>query len=187
MHFWALVLILGVSGGLLYGCASDTRQIVPEVSERSLLTAFAKIQVVEASDDPLVDHRPQTVDCNDLVGWYAEDEGIEVDTGDCNYLALSAPAVLEAPKGSLVATEISHFDLNAAQPTEAHIAILVAGTVAWQQTLPIPGQAKVHRVDFVLPTDIREGDDVGLHLHNHGQNTYLFHALYVSPPVDDGD
>lgn len=157
-----------------------------ELPEESVLASLLATEVVDAEHDPLRDHRPTTVDCNNILGWYQENDGIEVNTGHCNYLALREAAAIDAPAGSLLRTQISHFDLTAPEPTEAHIAILLGDYVAWQETLKIPADAEVQAIEFSLPFDVHAGDDVGLHLHNHGQNTYLLQMLYVSP-ADDVD
>lgn len=173
-----------LSSALLPSCAAGQDAQPLELRERSILAALLAMEVVADEDDPLKEHRPETVDCNNLVGWYTENDGLEVDTGHCNYLALRESAASGAPKGSLVSTQISHFDLTAPEPTEAHMAILVGDRVVWQKTVPIPADADVYTLEFGLPVDVHKGDDVGFHLHNHGQNTYLLQILYVSPAPD---
>lgn len=159
----------------LMACASEDETT-------SSLVALAPLEdfvPLDERDDPLAKHRPSSVACNDLVGWYLEDEALEVDTGACNYLALGAPAGVSVPKGTRVTTRVSHFDLTANTEATAHMALLVNSTVLWEDTFEVPGPARVLELDFDLPMDVEAGDMVSVHLHNHGQNTYKFQALWA--------
>jgi hypothetical protein len=185
-HWFKDLLALGlVQLALALSCSTEPEPTGPVLRERTVLAPLLAVVPVAAERDPLSEHRPATVECNDIVGFYVENGGIEVNTGKCNYLAVREPAVVAAPKGAWLTTEISHFDLTAPEPTEAHVAVLIGDHVLWQRTIAVPGEAKVYPIEVELPTDVYEGDDVGLHLHNHGQNTYLLQKLYVSPTRGD--
>jgi hypothetical protein len=116
-----------------------------------------------------------------------EGESLEVDSGNCNYLALQEPAAVSAPSGAVVTTEISYFDLTAAEPTQAHIALLLEGDILWETSIDIPADARVLDVAFELPRQVNEGDLLGFHLHNHGQNTYALGQLAVSATLPRGE
>lgn len=148
-----------------------------------VLASLAGLEEVPESEDPLAEHRPESTDCSSIAGWYLEGERLEVDAGRCNYLALVEPALTEAPAGARLLTEISHYDLTAAESGEAHIALLLRDKVFWERTIPIPGEANVYPVDLTLSSDIAVGDRIGIHLHNHGQNTYSFAPLRALVPT----
>jgi hypothetical protein len=164
-------------------CTSNTSGN-PESDDSELvtLTPFTELTPVDAEDDPLARHRPIDVACNNLGGWYLEDGFVEVDTGHCNYLSLSEPAAVSASKGSILRSEISFFDLTADEPATAHLALVLGNTTVWEDELSIPGKAQVIEITAELPFDVQQGDPVILHLHNHGQNTYKFGKVFVSPP-----
>lgn len=145
-----------------------------------LLAPLSELSQVERSADPLSAHRPEVVDCDGLASWYLEAGLLEVDSGRCNYLSLSEPAAVAAPAGARVTMEVSHYDLTAAEPGEAHLALLVRNVVLWETTIPVPSDANVLKISVTLPIDVAKGDPVGFHLHNHGQNTYTFGKVLVS-------
>lgn len=175
-------LIAALVSSLTWSCSASE---LPARSERELgaaavLCPLRALSVVPAERDPLSQHRPPSVECSDLTGWYIEGEQLEIDTGRCNYLALAAPAAVSAPRGATLTAELRHFDLTAPEPAQVHVAILIESGVLWEQNISVPGQANVVDIELELPTDIDEGDTVGLHLHNHGQNNYQFGPLHVS-------
>ncbi|KIG16962.1 hypothetical protein DB30_03946 [Enhygromyxa salina] len=136
----------------------------------------AQWQAVDAVADPLADHRPVTVTCG-LAGWYREDEKLEIDTNNCNYLALRQPSLVALEVGQPVKLGLYYFDLVAPSPASAHIAILVNGELVWEDNVAIPGEAQVYSEVFESPVSAPAGSEVVLHLHNHGQNTWTFQEL----------
>lgn len=153
------------------GCGGE-RTIDEATSGRTVIAPLTALSALSAGDDPLASHRPEKVDCNNLTGWYVEDGVLEANTAECNYLSLVEPAAAPARKGEVLKTALSHFDLTASQEAEAHIALLVESDIIWEQTIPIPTDAQVLEISIELERDIGEGDLVGIHLHNHGQNTW---------------
>jgi hypothetical protein len=128
--------------------------------------------------DPLASHQPDAIDCN-IAGWFIERGSIEVSTGDCNYLLVEHPAQLAVAKGSPVQMELVHFDLGAPEPATAHVAILFGDEVQWELEIPIPSSAYVYKETFIATRDLDVGEPVRLHLHNHGQNTWVLESLYA--------
>lgn len=137
-------------------------------------------QVLDASDDPLADHRPETVDCG-IAGWYLETSKLEVDTNFCNYLAVEQPSLVPLEQGQLVEVIFYHFDLVAPEPALAHVAILIDDQVVWEQQIEIPGDANVFVEAFPSPISAELGSQVVVHLHNHGQNTWVLQDLTAIP------
>lgn len=149
-------------------------------SEESVLAPLTQLFFVDAEHDPLVLHRPEEIDCNTLVGWTMEEGLLEVNTAECNYLSLSEPAAVSAPAGAWVKTRISYFDLTAPEPTEAHLALLVEGRILWEATIAVPSAADILDVEAQLTEDVAKGDSIGMHLHNHGQNSWNIEPLRVN-------
>lgn len=133
-------------------------------------------QMLDAVADPLAEHRPPTVECG-IAGWYLEDEKLEVDTNNCNYLALRQPSLVAIEVGQPLNLYLYHFDLVAPAAALAHLAILVDGEVLWEQSVQIPGEARVFSEVFVSPLSAPAGAEVVFHLHNHGQNTWALRDL----------
>ncbi len=146
-----------------------------------LLAPLTGLQEINANDDPLASHRPPAVDCNPLTGWYAEDDELEIDTLACNYAALSEPAATSVTRGEHIVTTLSHYDLTAAEPAEAHVAILAGTVVLFETSIAVPGPADLIEIDIVAQQDIARGTPLVFHLHNHGQNTWQFAPLEVHP------
>lgn len=140
---------------------------------------FAALSPTPAEQDPLSAHRPNEIDCSALSGWYLEDNLLEANTAACNYLSLSEEAATTAHPGDTVIGEVSYFDLTAAESTEAHLALTAGSRILWQTTLPIPSPANVIQLEIEVTEEIPLGEVLGIHLHNHGQNTWNFSPLQV--------
>jgi hypothetical protein len=128
-----------------------------------------------AEDDPLAEHRPATVECEE--GWGPEADGIEIDTGACNYLSLEQPLMEALEPGDPLRLQLWWQSLASVDPAEGHLAIYVDDELLWEELVPIPGPAAVRNVDFESPLGAPAGATLTLHLHNHGYNTWHFHEL----------
>lgn len=130
----------------------------------------------EAQDDPLAAHRPTQVNCSSA-GWYVEIESLEINTNYCNYLSLQQPSLVPIHEGHKIQLGFYHFNLTALDPGLAHVAVLVDGAPLWEQEIEIPGSAAVYSLEFAAPLSAPAGAQVVLHLHNHGQNTWVLQGL----------
>lgn len=128
------------------------------------------------AEDPLPEHQPAAIDCG-VAGVYPEEDGLEIDTGRCNYVMVEQPARVALPVGTTIAAEWFHFDLTAPTPSEAHVAVLFDRALQWEETIPIPGPAATFEGEWTLTERLEEGDLIRLHLHNHGQNTWTLVSL----------
>lgn len=142
-------------------------------------------QITEADDDPLPVHRPARVDCGP-VGAYVEGNGLEIDTGRCNYLARTQPSLVEVRAGDTIAVSAHHATLASVEAGQAHFALLLGPTVVWQDFVPIPAypgivDATPYQEQVVVDLDAPVGTPVGLHLHNHGYNTWTLLEVEVRP------
>lgn len=172
-------LACGNTGATTEG-ASTSESDTGGDGEPGSLIDHEKWQKLEASDDPLASHRPETIDCG-VAGWYLETSKLEVDTNFCNYLAVGQPSLVSLEQGQTVQVIFYHFDLVAPEPALAHVAILVDGQVLWEQEIAIPGDANVFQDEFPSPITAERGSEVVFHLHNHGQNTWVLQDLIALP------
>ncbi len=153
--------------GLLLGAAACGGN----ASEPGPLVEASAWSALAADADPLAAHRPPEVRCA-AAGWGLEDGTLEVDTGACNYLAVAQPLLRDVPEGVPVEVELWHQALHAEGPAEAHAALLAGGTLVWERRVPIPNLGAVWRDLAPAPRDLRAGEPVVFHLHNHGANNW---------------
>lgn len=133
---------------------------------------------VAADADPLVAHRPADVTCP-LGAWLLEPEGLEVNTQSCNYGSFGQPSLVEVVPGARLVGSLYHFDLIAAEPATAHVALVIGEALVWEQEVTIPGPANAFTIDVPASFAAPVGTPVNFHLHNHGQNTWTFGVLQV--------
>jgi len=177
----ALALVLAA------GCnAEDAPE--PEPEPRDVETQL--VSVIDPSawalaaddDDPLPEHRPATVVCSPRP-WHAVGEGIEVDTGTCNYVHLATPLTRDIDRGTPMDVSVWWSTLAATEPARGHLALFIGGQLAWETHVDIPGPADAHTFEFPAPFSARAGEDVTFHLHNHGFNTWTLQRFAVLEPI----
>ena len=164
--------VLGCGGDLPAEPDAGTPQTHP------LIDNLAWTPVIE-DDDPLADHRPADPTCPDGA-WYEEDGALDVETGFCTYLAVSQPALSDVDPGDALEIILWHANLGDGDGTPAHLAILLGDTVVWEATVDMPADAEVYQEVFASPIAHAEGEPVGLHLHNHGYNSWTLLSLEVT-------
>jgi len=160
-------MLLAISLGLTPGCSA---QPSPNSLDVSLVDHLAWATTVDSST-ALATHRPDEVNCPDS-SWREEDGSLEVDTSTCNYLALSQPAAAEVRRGQPIHIVLWHDRLDAEDEGEAHIAITLKDEVLWEQFIPIPSEAVIYDQEVDSGTNLSQGEPIGLHLHNHGSNSW---------------
>ena len=172
--------VLTVSGGLV-ACAGEPTQSgdSAEPTPVALLDPFA-LRPVEAMDDPLADHRPDDVDCP-TAAWGAEGGGFEVQTGVCAYGAFDQSLPVEVEAGDLVEISVWHDTLDASEPADGHVAVLLDDRILWEASVAIPAPSAA--LDAAVILDFTPSPDarLGLHLHNHGYNSWRFVEVVVTP------
>jgi len=169
-----------LSAALAFGCSeapAASRGAPPRYEALVELDAWSD---VTRKDDPFVTARDAADDCV-LSGFRFEPDQrwLEVDTGACNWVTLSAPARYAVDVGQLVRLRVSHYDLDAAAPTTAELRVRFGDCDAWSKSIEIPSPASVDEEELASPCALAEGAAAFFHVHNHGQNTYQLQALEV--------
>lgn len=151
----------------LSGCARD----------EALLVEPTRWVEADADADPFAD-RPDTIDCSPL-SWSVENlaaPSLEIDSTDCDYLALTQPMVEDVRVGEEVEVRLWHNDLIAPEAAVTHVAVAFDGVTQWEVRLDIPvGQVREAALivdTFEATEEIPVDTEVIFHLHNHGQNSY---------------
>lgn len=156
---------------LLAGCAP------PEPVE--LLDPYG-LTPVAAGADPLADHRPVDDACPEAA-WGEEGGGFEIQTGVCSYAAFAGPLPVLPEAGDALVVSVWHDLLDAAPPATAHLAVLLGEEVVWEawQVIPAPSGVLEHTV--TLTSSAAPDATLGLHLHNHGFNSWRFVSVELRP------
>lgn len=161
-------------GLLIAACTGDEAGVVR--SEPSPLLDPEAMRPVSADADPMVQHRPIAVSCSEGA-WGPEAGGFEVQTGVCDYAAFAQPLGVELEPGDRVDIRIWHDTLDAAEAGTGHVAVLLGEHILWEQIVDIPTASAelgaIVEVSNSVPTDT----PLGLHLHNHGYNSWRFFAV----------
>jgi hypothetical protein len=135
----------------------------------------------DLAGDPLASHQPAEIRCG-LTGFYPERGELELDTGGCNYLYLEQPAPRAVPAGSALQLVLRHYDLAAPEPAQAHVAILFGDSVEWETTIDLPAPANAYEVTWRSSEALELLSPIRVHLHNHGQNTWIVSSLSALLP-----
>lgn len=162
--------------------ACDAADVDPPADAIPMLDPAA-LEPVDARDDPLVLHRPVEVDCPPGA-WGPEGGGFEVQTGVCNYAAFDQDLPMPLVVGDTLRVTLWHDTLDAAEPATAHVAVWVGETILWEDEVDIPGPSG--QLEALIPIeDAPPGDArIGLHLHNHGFNSWRWVSLDLLPAAD---
>jgi hypothetical protein len=109
----------------------------------------------------------------------------EVSTDDCQRLTVAQPALTRIWEGDAIFVRVWHEQLSAPEPAEAVLALAIAGTEVWRETIPIPqDHGGIVLGELIAERDTAEGAVVSWHVHNHGKNAY--HLLEVSVGEPEG-
>lgn len=163
---------------LASGCTDEATPDSSPPTDAALATELidhAAWRAVPAADDPLASHRPAETVCPEGAS-VVEHGALEVQTGYCNYLALAQVLPVPIEAGDMLRVVLWH-DRLVADPAVGHVAILLGGEVAWERSVTIPSEASVYDELFAPPRTFEAGEAVGLHLHNHGYNSWSLLSL----------
>ena len=176
-------MILGALQAAAVSCATADAETARNDNEQSTELAIVdqeRWRAYPASDDPLPDHQPETIRCNSA-GVYLTPLSIrpelEIETAYCNYPLLYSEALRSVARGAQVSFEVRHFELLSDQPAHAHVALFFDQTLTWETYIDIPSEPEVTLYSWRTEQELQVGAPVRLHLHNHGQNTWLIGKL----------
>lgn len=182
---WLLGLLAACAGTEVVDDPTPDSDVVEPVDTLELPATAVRIVLAEdfvqvpAEQDPLRDARPDEVRCLDGAV-VAEDGAIEVDTTYCNWAALAAPVQLDLVAGEPLTLAARWFDLAAFEPSRGRIAVLLDdGTVLWDREVEIPSPGQVVEVEVAAPADVRAGDPLHVHVHNHGLNNWAVLGVWA--------
>ena len=139
-----------------------------------------------AFQDPLADHRPADLHCG-LSAYFVETGYLEVDTMACPYVSVQQGSLHAIHAGDPVEIEVFHYDLTSPEPAQGHVAILFGDDLQWERYIDIPQPANVIDDCFTATRDLKPGEPIVFHLHNHGQNTWALTYLRMAATDDSAD
>lgn len=163
------------------GCADHDQPLVREPEETfQPLVELEDWTAVERDDDPFVDDDAPPEDCVSPGVRVEDDQSwLELDTTQCGFITVAADARFDVAEGQKLKLDVSHFDLNAAEPATAELRLRFDDCEAWENSIAIPSPANVYELEFDSPCQVAQGGQVLFHLHNHGQNTYQLRSISV--------
>ncbi len=175
MRVWVTMASL-----LMLGCGDHDALPTPE-AEKSFqpLVTLEDWGPLARELDPFAD--ADTPEACESEGVRVEEEQswLELDTTACGFITLAAGAGYGVEEGQELALSVSHFDLDAAEPSTAELRLRFEECDVWEKSIPIPSDARVYEERFSSPCAIAQGGRVLFHLHNHGQNTYQLRDISV--------
>jgi hypothetical protein len=171
----ALLAAIGLTGGC------STNEPAPPTTEPTFqtLVPLEGWSSVARDADPFIDDPSAPPPACVGPGFRLEpiDDWLEIDTGLCNWVTLVGSAVTAVSEGQLLKLTVSHYNLEAGAPAEAHLSLTLDECEAWSKQIAIPGPAAVYEEQFASPCALAAGGRVLFHLDNHGQNTYQLQEL----------
>lgn len=159
---------------------------VTDVGQRLSLIDHEEWSKTASSDDPLGDHRPETVDCADdavEVGPIDGEQALSVHTSGCNYLSLSQTLRAPVEKGEELDLRVFRSALDYDSDAQAHAALLLDDSVVWEEFVDIPAsESDLYLQTWEADRAYSDETEVTFHLHNHGSNTWSFIELSTATP-----
>lgn len=148
-------------------CAEPEGEVLREAA---LLAVADRWVTGDVALDPLTD-RPDDGLCPES-GVYVEGGTIEVNTEKCTYAWLQQPTLVDLAPDDVVEIVFWHSALLADAPAYGHLAITLGEQLVHERWVDIPADAMAYTDRIVTPPAAPAGTMIGLHLHNHGANTW---------------
>jgi hypothetical protein len=155
----------------------------PDGAARTPLISSERWTVLDAAEDPFGD-RPDVVDCAvtavgpELLG---TERVLGINTGACNYVTVIQPILRAVQPGETIKVRLWHFELDAPEPAEAHVAVFIDGVALLEQRVAIPQPGGLITQSVRADRVWKVGAPAVLHLHNHGANSWALVELSVGP------
>lgn len=136
------------------------------------LVSFDAWAILEASEDPYPGHRTENHTCSPR-GVLAEEDVLEVNTNDCGYAVLGQPLSADIEAGDWIELMMYHSALASVdEPAEGHFSLWVGDNLFWERTIAIPAAPEIYPVPMPVTWSASAGEQVRIHLHNHGGNSW---------------
>ncbi len=161
---------------LLAGCVDAHGGVEDAQPTRAAVLVAEQLSPVGPALDPLWEHRPPDVDCPPAT-WGAEAGAFEVQTGACAYAAFDQPLPVDIRAGDELEITVWHDLLDAAEPGNGHVAVWLGETVLWEAEVHVPAASNTLSGRVRIAETPGPGARLGLHLHNHGFNSWRFVAI----------
>ena len=166
----------------LAACAPEAVEPVPPPEPEAVTHpenwAWGNLQA-----DPIGEHQPETPDCPPST-WGEEGGRLEVQTGVCDFAWLVQPTLISLKAGDTISVASWHQGLDAGEPAEGHLALVLDGELLWELWASIPSPPEVFTDEVVVERDVPAGAEVGVHLHNHGFNSWSVGELMRTIPME---
>lgn len=172
-----LVALVVAAASLLSACVSEEGADEPEPTFQALV-APGEWSAVPRDADPFITDLDAAPECAGP-GFRVEEQWVELDTAECNWVTLAAPARFAVERGEQLRVSVSHFDLNAPAAAEGVAELTFGECAAWSKLVAIPSAAAVYTETFASPCELAVRGRVYFHLHNHGQNTWQLQDVSV--------
>lgn len=142
----------------------------------SLVELSGWSRVEDAGQDVFGAERPTDLVCDEVLGIGTEMFGseivLELNTGFCDYVTLRQGSLLALMPGDTVAIRMYHYELTTPAPAQAHLALAIAGELAWEVFVPSPAEGAFVEGEIAIDRELPVGTELQLHVHNHGPNSY---------------
>lgn len=161
--------------GLLVACSSSGG------TEDLLLTSSDDWAGIPEGSDPFWadDSGQSTVVCGEQ-DWHAEDETVEINTTECNYVTLSQPLPVSIKKGDIISFSAWWQTLASEETALAHIEVRIGTWSLLNEQIAIPADADARDLEVAAPKDLASGTPIYFHVHNHGFNSWTLGALTLT-------
>jgi hypothetical protein len=118
-------------------------------------------------------------------GTTIEGSTFETNTGICTYLWAEQPLLADLVPGDVIELVFWHSTLVSDDPAaQGHLALAVDGEVLYDRRIPIPNDYAAYTEQAEVGFAAEAGAPLGLHLHNHGANTW--NLLRITRLASDG-
>ena len=105
--------------------------------------------------------------------------GVEISTERCDEITLVQPSLVEISRGDELRILAWHSLLVSEDPgTHVGIFMVAIGDhIMWSEQSDIPSEARSFDVTLQSQVDVRLGEPVRVHVHNHGANAWNLLAI----------
>lgn len=135
------------------------------------------------AEDPFIEFAEGRLRCSPFA-YRLEANWLEVTTTQCNYATLVYRFPRDVVAGDVIRGEIAWATLASLEPALGTLAFATARDgELWSHEVPIPGEADIVRVEFVLPQPSPAGSALYFHVRNHGYNAWQLSPLTLTDPT----